>query len=398
MNLIAKPSKIINNNMRLLIIIFSIVLLTYFLSSPGETPYNYFTRLSQSLLSRKLYITENPPWMNELVLVENKYYVVYPPMPAIVLIPYVLLLGGSASQTTFSVILGSINITLVYLLIRRLRFSLKTSLLVTFFFAFGTNHWYLSSVGSAWFIAHITALLFLLLALLETFGKQRLLVIGLFLGASFWARTPVIFTVIFFYIYFWKKFWPISKKNIYNFLILNLGVVFFIILDIGYNFLRFGNFSPFAPYSLIPGISKDPIFQQGFMNVAYIPRHIEAIFLKLPIPTHSSPYLIPSLFSTAIWFTSPAVIYALKAKDSLLMRACWVAVISTLSMIMLWGGVGFAQFGYRFAQDFMPFLLILIALGFGKRPSKFAYFLVFLSVVVNLWGVVMVNVLKKWVI
>lgn len=377
--------------MRLSLLIFSIVLLIYFLSSPGETYYNYFTRLSESFINGKLYLTQNPSWLNELVPVNNKYYVVYPPMPAIVLMPYVLIFGENASQTIFSAVLGSLNAVLVYVFLKRLNQSRKTSLLITFFFAFGTNHWYLSSVGSAWFIAHITALFFLLLALIETFGKQRLLLIGLLIGASFWARTPVIFTTLFFYIYLWKKFWPVNKKNFYNFLLLNLGIVFFVLLDAGYNFLRFGNFSPLSPYQLIPDIYLDPRFKDGFMNIKFIPLHIDAILLRLPDITNHFPYLIPSLYSTAIWFTSPALIFIFNVKRTAINIASWAAVILTLSVIFSWAVVGFAQFGYRFAQDVMPFLLILTAYGIGQKPDKFAYLLVALSIIVNFWGTILIN-------
>lgn len=391
-----KPSKIINTSMRLLFVIFSIVVLVYFLSSPGETPYNYFTRLSESLLSGKLYITQNPPWLNELVSVNGKYYVVYPPMPAIIMMPYIFFFGEHASQTIFSIVLGSLNAVLVYLLLKRLKCSIRTSLLVTSFFVFGTNHWYLSSVGSAWFIAHISALFFLLLALLEAFGKQRFLLIGLLLGASFWARTPVVFVASFFYIYFWRKFWPINKKNLYNFLLLSSGIVFFISLDVMYNFLRFGNFSPFAPYHLIPNINNDPVFRDGFMSLKFIPRHVDAILFKLPKLTDHFPFLIPSLYSLAVWFTSPALLFVFRAPKTLLTIACWGAVLLILFVITQWAGVGYAQFGYRFIQDLMPFLLILIAFGIGQKPSKSAYLLVFLSILVNLWGVIMINFLNKW--
>ncbi len=296
------------------------------------------------MLDGKLYITDHPSWLNELIAIGGKYYIVYPPMPAIVLLPSVFLLGQYFSQTIFSIILGAINVVLVYLLFKRLNFSNKTSFFVTIFFAFGTNHWYLASVGSAWFIAHITALFFLLLALFEVSGKKRFL------------------------------------------------------LDALYNFLRFNNFSPLSPYQLIPGIVNDPIFQQGFMNIAYIPRHIEAILLRLPQVQSTWPFLIPSLYSTALWFTSPAFIYIFKAKKSLLTVACWVAIIATLLVVSLWGGVGFAQFGYRFAQDFMPFLLILLAIGIGNKPSKIFYLLWVLSILVNAWGVIMINKLNIYAI
>ena len=99
-----------------------LVLIVYLLSSPGETPYNYFTRLSQSFLNGNLYITQNPSWLNELVPINHKYYVVYPPMPAIVIMPYVFLLKEYASQTIFTIILGTINAILVYSLLQRLNF------------------------------------------------------------------------------------------------------------------------------------------------------------------------------------------------------------------------------------------------------------------------------------
>ncbi len=384
--------------MRLLFFIFSFTLIVYFLSSPAETPYNYFTRLTQGLVSGKLYLTEHPQWLNELVPIGNKYYVVYPPMPAILMAPLFFLFGGSISQTLFSNFLGSINVVLVFILLKRLNLSTKISLLVAIFFGFGTNHWYLSSIGSAWFLAHIVALFFLLLALIETFGKQRHLLIGLLIGASFWARTPVIFTTVFFYIYFWKKFWPINKKSIYNFLIFSSGILFFVLLDATYNFLRFGNFSILIPYYLIPNLNNDPVFKDGLMNLKFIPRHLEALFIKLPKFQDSFPYLVPSLYSTAIWFTSPALIFIFKAKKTLLTLSCWVAVLITMLVITLWAGVGYAQFGYRFIQDVMPFLLILVALGIGQKPTRWIYLLVLISIAVNLWGVFLINKLNYFTI
>jgi len=375
------------------LILFILVFIIYFLSSFGhETPYNYFSRLALSFTEGHLFLKDNPPWLNELIPLNGKYYVVYPPMPALIIVPLTLLLG-LIPQTLFSIFLGAVNAVLVFLLLQK-KFSFKTSILVTMLFAFGTNHWYLASIGSAWFLAHIVALFFLLLSLLELFGKQRLFLIGLFLGASFWSRTTVIFTAPFFYIYLYSRFLPLNKKSLLNFILITFGPILFIILDGLYNYFRFGNFSALSPYQLIPNISKDPIFQQGFMSLSYIPRHLEAMFWKLPVFKNTPPFIIPSLYSMAIWITSPTLVFTLKAKKSLLTISLWIGIIRCFFIISLWGGVGFAQFGYRFAQDFMPLLLILTALGIGEKPSKLAYILVTLSVLVNLWGVVMINYLN----
>lgn len=318
-------------------------------------------------------------------------------MPAIILIPFVFLFGANF-QTLFSIFLGSINVVLVYLLCKRLNFSSKTSLLTTIFFGFGTNHWYLTNNGWAWFLAHIVALFFLLLSLIETLGRRRLLLIGFLLGASFWSRSPIIFTLPFFYIFLYKQFYPWNKNTIKNLLLFNLGIIFFVSLDGIYNLVRFGNLSILGPYQLIPNIDKDPMFKDGLVSINFIGRHLEAIFFHLPTWQSSFPYLIPSLYSMAFWFTSPAILLIFKAKNSLLTKASWVAIIPTLLVIMLWAGVGYSQFGYRFIQDVMPFLLILVGSGVEQTPQVLSSGLIFLSILVNLWGVIMINLLKIWVI
>lgn len=310
-------------------------------------------------------------------------------MPAIMLIPFTLL-GHNISQTLFSTLLGAINVVLIYILMRRLQISQKTSFLMTFLFGFGTNHWYLASIGSAWYFAHIVAVFFLLLALIEIFGKRRYFLIGLLIGASFWSRSPIIFSLPFFLI--------IYRNNFKNSLLLGSGLGVFILLDLAYNFLRFNEISPLAPYNLISNITNDPVFKDGFMNVKFIPRHLDAIFLRLPYLTDKFPYLVPSLYAMALWFTTPALVYVFKVKFRRIIVACWSAIIPTLSIIFFWAGVGYSQFGYRFIQDVMPFLVILTAFGIGQKPSKLAWVLVLLSVLVNIWGIIFINKLDLYVI
>jgi 4-amino-4-deoxy-L-arabinose transferase-like glycosyltransferase len=187
------------------LLLFILTVIIYYLSDAGNTPYDYFTKLSVAMLHGRIFLTNNPAWFNELIPLHGVFYVVYPPMPAILMLPAVLLFGQNFSQTLFSIFLGSLNVVLVYLLSNKLQFGQKTSFILALFLGFGTNHWYLANVGSAWYIAHIVALFFLLLALLESFGKGRLFLVGLLLGASYWARTPEIFSAGFFYLFFWRK-------------------------------------------------------------------------------------------------------------------------------------------------------------------------------------------------
>ena len=118
---------------------------------------------------------------------------------------------------------------------------------MTLLFGFGTIHWYIASVGSAWYFAHITSFLFLTLAIYETFTKRRPFLIGLLLGASYWSRLPTILSLPFFLIMLSDNEWlkksnnPSSLRiNFIPLLKLGLGVGIFVILNFAYNYLRFG--------------------------------------------------------------------------------------------------------------------------------------------------------------
>ena len=83
--------------------------------------------------------------------------------------------------------------------------------------------------------------------------------------------------------------------------------------------------------------------------------------------------------------------YIFKARKDLLYIACWAAIVTTLGIVFLWAGVGYAQFGYRFIQDVMPFLLLLMVKGIGQKLSKLAYFLILVSIIINAWGTILIN-------
>ena len=59
--------------------------------------------------------------------------------------------------------------------------------------------------------------------------------------------------------------------------------------------------------------------------------------------------------------------------------------------ILMHGTYGFAQFGYRFAVDVHPFLFLILIYALPKKLGKVHWLLLFLSILVNAWGVVWIN-------
>jgi hypothetical protein len=399
------------DNVRLIIafFLFALTFVVYYFTGEGSpSPFHYFVPLADAFLHGTLYLVDPPSWLNELVGINGKYYVIYPPMPAVLLLPQVAIWGLEANQTLTSVFWGSLNVALVFLLMGKLTDNRKSQIWMALLFGFGTVHWYLASIGKAWFFAQITSFFFLTLAVYETFTSRRLFLIGLLLGASFWCRLPTILSLPFFLIMLsdkWiKKTYESSVLRRIDFgaiVKVGIGVGIFVVLNLLYNYLRFGTVHDIA-YSI--QAEREPWnFPEGLFSLSYIPKKAWVFFLKPPIFKSEPPYIIPSLVGMSILITTPAFIYAIFAGiKNRVALACWSALIPIAFLQFTHGSTGWIQFGYRYAVDFYPFLLVLTWLGMkSTMGSKYSLgytdlrwhhkLLISIGILVNLWGVLWIN-------
>lgn len=373
---------------KLVILFFIFSFVVYLATSAGRTSFDYFTRLSAAFLKGKDYLTTNPPWLNELIPAgPNKFYVAYPPMPAIIALPFVFLFGENFEQQFLAHLLGAGIVALSMLLSWTLKKDKKLLIWTGLFTAFGNIIWFLSATGSSWYLGQITAAFFLTGAILEGTNKKRPFVAGLLLGAAYLARLQVVLSFpIFLYFLYDKKSW------IKNYLKFALGVLPFAFFDFTYNFARFGTIFD-KGYYLIPGVLVEPWYQNGLFNLSYIPRHLKIIFEAIPSFSNKFPYARPDWGGLAIWFTTPAFIYAFFANiKEKIVALSWLSIILISLVIFSHGTTGFAQFGYRFAVDFYPILIFLTIKGVIKTGLKWHHWLLlFISIAVNLWGVIWIN-------
>jgi hypothetical protein len=403
------PSKIrfsefVNGKYFPVFIAFTFFILTFSIYSatgPGyPTPYNYFTWLADAFLHGRLGLTKASPYLGELIPVNGKFYVIYPPMPAILLMPFVAIWGPTFNQTVGSVFVASVNVSLFYLLMRRLTHDVRIQIWMTLVLSFGTIHWYIASVGSAWYFAHITSFLFLTLALYETFTKRRPFLIGLLLGASYWSRLPTILSLPFFIVIL-SDSWLLKSEgasileriNPTPLVRLGLGVGIFVLINILYNFLRFH--TPFDVAYSTPGIdtpSHEPWLNKGLFSLSYIRYHLSIILAKPPVFNKEAPYVRPSMAGMSIWITTPVFVYALFADiRKKVALACWSGIIPITLLLFTKNGTGWTQFGYRYALDFYPFLFLLTVKGIGDEIRWHHKLLICSGILVNLWGVLWIN-------
>lgn len=311
----------------------------------------------------------------------------YPPMPAILALGPMAIFGKSFPQQYLAHILGAgislLTAELAWVTSKNIKLAVWAGILG----GIGTITWFLSATGSSWYLGQLTACFFLLAALVANYKKAHPLLIGVLLGAAYMARVHTIISLPFF------LFSDGSKIKIKNMLYLGLGILPFFLANSAYNFVRFGAIWD-KGYSLIPGLFSEPWFSKGLVNLSYIPNHLRILFAELPKFSNVPPYVQPSWAGLAIWITTPAFIYAFLAPLATRMaKLAWISIASIGLIVFSHGSTGFAQFGYRFAVDFYPFLFLLTILGVSRKgsPSKVAWLLLAIGIIVNFWGVVWIN-------
>ena len=84
----------------------------------GVTPTAYFNHLADSFLHGQLHLRLLPSSLHDLSFFDGRYYLYWPPMPAVVLMPFVAIFGVNFSDIFFTIVLASVNVGIVALLLR----------------------------------------------------------------------------------------------------------------------------------------------------------------------------------------------------------------------------------------------------------------------------------------
>jgi hypothetical protein len=99
---------------------------------------------------------------------------------------------------------------------------------------------------------------------------------------------------------------------------------------------------------------------------------------EIPFGLHLLPFWI--LIGTAI-------LAAVRFRDRLVL-ATWAAILLLTLANWIFAATGWAQFGYRYGLDAMPFIFLLVVLAVGRGPVRWHHIvLVAIAVLINLWGV-----------
>ncbi|MGC8634684.1 MAG: hypothetical protein ACP5VP_08470 [Candidatus Limnocylindrales bacterium] len=359
----------------------------------------------------------------------------FPPLPALVLVPVVAVLGLATPASLIAALLGAMNVGLAWRLSRRLAADRGVALAATILFGFGTVAWYAAAIGSTWFLAHVVALGLTLLAVtvavegdaaarrwapgrpaagapgtpspggsqvvargIPGLVNRRAFVAGLLLGLAALSRLTVAFGA---------PFLVLVGSGTWRSRLVSaaVGVALPLAALAGYNLALTGHlFNP--AYAAIARVEYHPVpalyhANWGVEDLRYIPQNALLALFQLPtvrpqcglaLLDPSCGTLRPDPIGMGLFLSSPGYLLLLPAVRRVRRSRLMAGALAAVGLIGLADlahfSQGWVQFGWRFSNDFAPFALVPITLVMARWGlNRWVLLLIGLSVAINLWGV-----------
>ncbi len=331
---------------------------------------------------------------------KRRYFVSFPPAPAVMMMPFVALTGVEFNDVVFTIVFASFNVLLMFLLLRRLSRGGRSgrgrsaNIWLTLLFGFGTAHFWCSVLGQVWFTALILGVTFTLLYIHAAIDARHPVWAGIFCALAFATRTPLVFSAIFFYAFVFfpggklrRDDWVDALRKIALFstpcLIVGLSLL-------GQNHIRFESLTEFGHTYLAAG-SLERIQTYGLFNAQFLSKNLSAAFTLIPRFQPDAPYVIISKHGMSIFLTTPAFFYLFRpekrecVRDRFWFALLWITVAMISIPALFYQNTGYEQFGYRFVLDYTPYLILLLAVG--RHPITLLFKAsVLVSIAVNAFG------------
>ena len=348
--------------------------------SIDRSPYNAHIRQAIAFLHGRTDIEYSPGI--EQVVFAGRYFQLHPPLPAILLMPFVAIWGIDTNQTAFALVAGAIDAALAWWLLGKLKLSVSARVWLTLFFSAGTVLWFEALNGGSWDVSQIVAVGFTLAALGEVFGAARPGVIGLLAGLSALARNDLALDFPIFF-----GLCLVRRRNWRAMLWMAPGFALSGVVYVAMNEARFNSVFDLGQFLYTPGT---PTFAASFL-----PQNLDTLLFMAPRIDGTFPFIHPVASGQALTFTSPAFLLALRAKltsptPALLLVGALLAMMPSL----FFNNPGSAQFGTRHYIHSFPFLLVLMAQGLPGYVDQLTKILIVASLVligvgvlqIRLWG------------
>lgn len=325
--------------------------------------------------------------INDIVTIGDRHYQamsLLPTIPYLPLVPFQVL--WPFSRWIVSAVIGILGGWLALPLARRYGPGGEATYWLAAFGAFGTLLFTLTIEGDFYYLAHLEAVLLSFLALIEWHDRRRPWAIGLLIGLATLARPTLILAAVPFGLALLAE----AKDRVRASAAFAVPLLGAVAVTGWWDWVRFGSPTEtgYAIAWLDPRGNLQALRDQGLFSTTHVPTNL-ALFLGGGYSVRDAfPWLVPSNQGQSILLTMPALLIAVGAGlRERLNLVLWGAVIVTAVPVFLYyGGGGANTYGYRYAMDFVPFLVALVAIAVRDRFGNLEKTLIGLSVAFVCYG------------
>jgi len=382
----------------------------------AHSPYNHFAHLADAWLHGRQDLRFGPPAYagnNDFALFEGKWFISFPPFPALVMLPLVAVAGSPENfrDAQFVVWLGGVGPAVLFLVLEKLRRTGRSersesdNLRLALLFAFGTVYFFTAVQGTVWYAAHVIGVALMALFLLCSLDAEHPTLAGLLLGCMFLTRVTTSLVGLFFAFEALRLAYTRPREGgprelpaegsllgrakevltgadravlLGTFARFATPVVIALAVASRSNTARFHDWRPWAfGHEYLTVGWQGRIRRWGLFSFHFLPRNLTVMLTSLPwanapgdvaarAPFHLSGH------GLALWFTTPIYAWLLRPrKMPFVYGAAAAAAVGPLVMNLLYQNSGWFQFGYRFSNDYALLLFVMLAVSATRLRRAF---------------------------
>lgn len=336
-----------------------------------NNPYCSYALQACAWLEGRLDLGQDYPWL-ELAIVEDKYYVSFPPFPSVVLLPFAAVFGPDTPDHWISMVFTLLGVVYAIRLYRAITGEYAQAEQYVLFLFLGNGYLFIALQGWVWFMAQTMSFTLSLMALYHAV-KQHTGRAFVCLACAFGCRPMVVVYAPLILMLSVKSegFGALVRK--WDRLIpACLIVAFYMAL----NAARFGNPMEFG-HNYLPEFVRA---EKGQFSLSYAMGHLKQL-LRLPKSSGKGEMLVYDTYDCmAFWLIAPMTLsfivtwlFALVRKR----KACGFGLAALPAMLAVHlfiicchRTLGGYQFGNRYIVDMLPFVffgLLYWKPGWGAR-------------------------------
>lgn len=362
-----------------LVLVLVAALAHQFLSETGGS--NSYALLADAFLHGRLDVDKC--FDSDCAHFDGKTWVIFPPVPAVVAMPFVALFGVDFSHfIAIGLLAAAGSLLLWWRILEALGVRRDTAIWLLLALAFATPLFYVTlRTDRVWFFAQSIDFLLVSLAIHEVVRGANLIRAGIFIGAAFLCRQMSLFLVPFLFVLALRpeeRLISFGREHVVRALKLGLPVAAAVGIYMFYNWVRFGHVMETGYiHIMVPDLDHWTLINHrlttiGLFSKDYVLFNAFYLFVQGFHVQWGGPDMLNMIsfdpMGTSLLAASPFVLLAFFTPLTRPIVVGGLCALAIVAITLFYHGNGFSQYNaQRFVLDWMP--VLIFALAYAVREN-----------------------------